>query len=87
MSRVALAIAFFAGPQLQSPKMFPQSVAHQSGTISPSALRGLVGGVQQLFIQYDLNNLHMWNLFHSILHMEGISKQVSGSMFLRKATI
>jgi hypothetical protein len=31
--------------------------------------------VQQLFIQDDLNDLHMWNLFHSILHIENISKK------------
>jgi hypothetical protein len=54
--------------------MFPQGVAHQSGPVPLSALRGLVGGVQQLFIQYDLNDLHMWNLFHSILHIKDISK-------------
>jgi hypothetical protein len=54
--------------------MFPQGVSHQSRTVLPGALRGLVGGAQQLFIQHDLNDLHMWNLFHSILHIEGHSK-------------
>src|SRR5271165_1118766 len=48
--------------------MFPQGVAHQSGTVSPGALGGLVGSLQQLFIQHNLNDFHMWNLFHSILH-------------------
>jgi hypothetical protein len=42
--RVALAIALFTGSQLQPTEMFPQGVAHQSGTVSPSALRGLVVG-------------------------------------------
>jgi hypothetical protein len=50
--------------------MFPQGVAHQRRSVSLRALGGLVGGVQQLFIQDNLNDLHMWNLFHSILHME-----------------
>ncbi len=45
MSQVALPVALFAGPQLQSTEMFPQGVAHQSGTISLSTLRGLVGGM------------------------------------------
>jgi len=45
LSRVALAVALFIGSQLQSPEMFPQGVAQQSGTVSLSALRGLVGSV------------------------------------------
>src|ERR1035437_1163896 len=55
--------------------MFPQGVAPQSGPGSPGALRGLVGGVEQLFIQSHLNDLQMWNLFHRILHIADISKQ------------
>jgi hypothetical protein len=45
MSQVALAVALFTGSQFQPAEMFPQGVAHQSGPVSPSALRGLVGGV------------------------------------------
>jgi hypothetical protein len=75
LSRVALAVAFFTGSQFQPTEMFPQGVAHQSGPVSLSALRGLIGGLQQPFIEHDLNDLHMWSLFHSILHMEDISKQ------------
>jgi hypothetical protein len=45
MSRVALAVALFTGSQFQPAEMFPQGVAHQGGTVSPSALRGLVGGM------------------------------------------
>jgi hypothetical protein len=74
MSRVTLAVALFTGSQLQSAEMFPQRVAHQCGTVSLCALRSLIGGVQQLFIQHDLNDFHMWSLFHSILHMEDISQ-------------
>src|SRR5271154_1288505 len=77
MSRVALAVALFTGSQFQSEEMFPQGIAHQSGTVSPSALRGPVGGVQQLFIQHDLNDLHMWNPFHSILHINGLTESVN----------
>ena len=40
----ALAVALLTGSQFQSAEMFPQGVAHQSGPISLSALRGLVGG-------------------------------------------
>jgi hypothetical protein len=74
-----MAVAFFAGSQFQPAEMLPQGVAHQSGPVSPGALRGLVGGVQQLFIQYDLNDLHVWNLFHSILHMKDTSRQADAS--------
>jgi len=45
MSRVALAVAFFTGSQFQPAEMFPQGVAHQSGPVSLSPLRGLVGGL------------------------------------------
>lgn len=45
MSRVALAVAFFTGSQFQPAQMFPQSISHQSGTVSLSVLGGLVGGV------------------------------------------
>jgi hypothetical protein len=74
MSRVALPVALFTSPQFQPPEMFSQGVAHQSGPVSPAALRGLVGGSQQLLIQHDLHDLHMWNSFHSILHTRPISK-------------
>jgi hypothetical protein len=33
------------GSQFQPAEMFPQGVAHQSGSVSLSALRGLVGRV------------------------------------------
>ena len=40
LSRVALAVAFLTGPQFPPTEMFPQGVAHQSGPVSLSALRG-----------------------------------------------
>jgi hypothetical protein len=30
----------------------------------------LIGSVQQFLIEHDLYDLHMWNLFHSILHIK-----------------
>jgi hypothetical protein len=45
MARVAQAVALFTGSQFQPAEMFPQGVAHQGGTVSLRALRGLVGGV------------------------------------------
>jgi hypothetical protein len=74
-----LAVAQFPGLQFQPAEMFPQGVAHQGGPVLPSALRGFIGGVYQLFIHHDLNDLHMWNPFHSILHIEDISKQAVAS--------
>ena len=70
-----MAVSLFASPQFQPPEMFAQGITHQSRTVSAGALCGLIGGIQQLFIEYDLNDFHMWNLFHSILYMEDISKQ------------
>jgi hypothetical protein len=62
--------------------MFPQGVAHQSGTVSPTAFRGLVGGVQQLFIQHDLYDFHMWNLLHSIVHIERHGKAAPSLLWM-----
>ena len=64
-----MAVALFTGSQFQPTEMFSQGVTHQGGPVSIRAFRGLVGGVQQLFIQHDLNDLHMWSLFHSIIHI------------------
>jgi hypothetical protein len=45
MSRVALAVALFAGSQFQPAEMFPKGVTHQSRPVSLSAFRSLVGGM------------------------------------------
>ena len=49
--------------------MFPQCVAHQSGTISPSSASSLVSGLQKLLIKNNLNGFHVTFLLHIILHI------------------
>jgi hypothetical protein len=40
-----VAVALFTGSQFQPAEMFPQGIAHQSGTVLFGALRYLIGGV------------------------------------------
>ena len=69
LPRVTIAVALFPGAHFQSPKMFPQRLAHERGTISFHSARGLVSGAQQLHIENNLDDFHMLTLFHSILHI------------------
>jgi len=57
--------------------MFAQRFTNECGTIQFGATRGLIGGVQKLFIENNLDCFHMSTLFHSILH--NIFHQVAGT--------
>ncbi len=48
--------------------MFPQGVPHKRGSIPLGSTRCLIGGMQKLFIEDNLNCFHMSTLFHNILH-------------------
>jgi hypothetical protein len=65
-----LAVAFFLRPNLQSLEMFPQRIAHQGGAVLSRPLCSLIGGLQKLLVEDDLNYLHMWIILHTLLHMQ-----------------
>lgn len=67
--RIALAIAIFPGSDLQFPKVLSQRVTYQCGTIPFRSARGLIGGMQELFIENDLDYFHMLNSIHTIFHI------------------
>src|SRR5271165_2024546 len=48
--------------------MFPQSLAHQCGTVAFRPARGPIGGLQKLFLEDNLYGFHMWSLLHSLVH-------------------
>jgi len=49
--------------------MLPQCITHQCGTILIRPPRGLIRGVQELFIENNLDCFHIRSLLHSILHI------------------
>lgn len=67
---IARAITFFQGSNLESPEMLSKGVTNQFGTIPPGPARSAVGRPQEFLVQNNLDYLHMWTLFHSILHSE-----------------
>jgi len=68
MFQVALTIAFLLCPQFEPLQMFPKGVAHQCRAILFCQARGPIGSLQQFLIKDDLDRLHMWTPFHTILH-------------------
>ena len=57
-SRIALAVAVFPAPELQSLQVLPERVAYQGGAISSRPARGLIGSLQQLLVEDNLHDLH-----------------------------
>jgi len=54
-----VAIAFFSGTGFQSAEVLPQRVTHQGGTISLGLTCSLIGSVQELFVEDNLNCFHI----------------------------
>jgi hypothetical protein len=54
-----LAIAFFFSPDVQSPEVLSQRVAHQGRTIPPRLPCRLVGCLQEFLIEDNLNCFHI----------------------------
>lgn len=66
---VTRSVARFSVLQFQPLEMLPQRVSHQRRPIALRPPCRLIGGEQELFVEYDLNGFHMWILLHSILHI------------------
>jgi len=62
---IALAVAFFVSPDLQSPEMFPERIPYQGGTIPPRPPCALVGSLEESLVENNLNSFHMLILFHT----------------------
>src|SRR5215471_1039609 len=72
--RITLTILFFAGAHFQSPEVLPQCIPYEGGTIAFRPPCGLVGSLQQLSVENNLNCFHhhygLWSLIHITLHIQ-----------------
>ncbi len=50
LPRIAFPVALFPGSYFEFPKMLPQCLAHQCGTVPFGPARGSIGGLQKLLI-------------------------------------
>jgi len=73
--RVALPVPLFTDAQFQPTEMFPQGIAHQSGTVSPGELRQL--GRLPVTISCPARSARFpyVDLIPQILHTRGVSKK------------
>ena len=70
LPQIALAIPFLSRPCLQLEEVLAKGFSNQCGAILLGVPRGAIGGLQELFVEYDLDGFHVWTLFHSIVHSE-----------------
>lgn len=63
-----MAVAFFQITDSQPSQMFAESVAKQGGSVALGSARRLIRGLQELFVQYDLDGFHVWRILHSFAH-------------------
>lgn len=59
MPRISNAIAVLPRSNFQSSKIFAQGITHQGGAIFFRPASGLIGSLQKLFIQHNLDNFHI----------------------------
>jgi hypothetical protein len=78
--RVSLAVALFQRADFQRAEMLMQRIANQGRTIAFGPAGGSVGGNEELSVKNNLDRFHMWNLFHSIVHILCESIRGCGSM-------
>jgi len=55
LPHIALPVAFFPRAHLQTPEVLSQGIPYQRGTISLRPARRLIGSLQQLLIENDLD--------------------------------
>jgi hypothetical protein len=66
--RITLTVACFPRANLQSSKVLSQGFADQCGTIQLGPACCSIRGLQQFFIENNLDCFHMSTPFHSIFH-------------------